>query len=399
MARTCPKCGNPVPRPDADPDSAQQDCPTCGAPLDAEIDPTPAAPRPGQVPPARSDAFDRIKHFIQTAQPPSGQVARPFSLSVHVDLARCALGTRLWIPGTILTTGGLLLGLLFFYIGTQVDRVAALALGTLAAAAVLWTVALNALAVAKTLDLRMGTATPSPDGRRPRTVPRAGFGQSLRKLMEKDSPLVRSVTRWVSAGLLGCWLLGLVVLACSVVGLAGQIGRALMGAFLGVQVLLMAAGFVWLVFVCQILAVHPLFIHQRTRSDANLFKPVLRLLRSPPAGLDAELFNLSCGIVVMLLLGALALAAAYAVVLILDAAVLEHGLMQVLSASPLARFSKYGLAAEPSLGLQAAGILATVSLSAVLGLLLSAVACYWGTAAYALGARSAFRRHIEDLLR
>jgi hypothetical protein len=306
---------------------------------------------------------------------------------------------RLWLPGTFLTTGGLLLGLLLFYIGIQVDRVLGLALGSLAVSAVVWTVTLTALATAQTLQLRVA-ATPSPSGRRRSGGgSAAGFGRAIRVLMEHGSPLVRSSTRWVGAGLLGCWLLGLAVLACSVVGLAGQVGRALMGAFLGVQVLLMAAGFLWIVAVCQALALHPVLVPHRVRASTNLFKPVLRLLRNPPSGLYAELFHLSSGIVIVLLAGAAVLFAAYAIVLTLDAAVLEESLMRVLSASPLARFSKYGLAAEPSLGLQAAGLLATVSLAAVLGLLLSVVASYWGTAAYALGARSPFREKIDGLVK
>lgn len=299
----------------------------------------------------------------------------------QVEIFRISLASRSFLPASVVTTSGICTCLFCYYVGSQIDPLLKVVLLSLGLGVVVLSVTVAAATVTRSLS----------EGMDERGRSRAGplrFFRSLKVLTERGSEVIRSASRWVGAGLAGFWLIGLAVMICASVGLVGRLGQILMGALLGAQVLLMACGFAWLLLVLGALILHPSLasIARNRRRSLPLF--ILKLLRRGPVGLSAELLRLAAGMGVVLLCGLAVLSLAYGLVLTLNSAMLEKSLMQVLSASPLARMTGQELASEPSLGLQIAGVLATLSLSAVLGLLLAIVASYWGTAALLLSART-----------
>ena len=338
-------------------------------------------PVPIQEPPVPIRGFEALERAVEHSKRSPVTYER---LSGQWALFLLSLRSLWWVPATTLTTGGLLSGLFLFYVGHRMGPLASLALGSIGVSVVVWTFASAAVTTSQLVAIRMKRGSAS-----------VGYFRSLRLLLEHRTGTLRRLATWVFLGWVGFWLFNISVVGSSIVGLAGETGRTLLGALLGVQVLLTLFGLVWIGLIFAALTTQPTLSlsHPSSREGRERSGALLDAWRiwGPESSARRPLMAMTGGLMSLILGGGGLLAVGYRLVLELDRSIAGPRLAELLGASPLAGLLGIPLAAEPSLSLQVAGITATVSLAGVTGLLLGLTSCYWGLAGHVLKNNPGFK--------
>ncbi len=380
MLIKCPHCGKKA-LSDKYPPGQPIGCPECGSLVEI------TRKRDGETgtrlikeDPVHLKGFDKLEKTIlkSSKDPAMGE-----RLSGQWALFVVSLQSHAWIPSSIFTTGGLLAGLFLFYVGYRIGPLAWVLLGSVGLAVSVWTFAAAAVAAGHLIDLRWGNPKSS-----------VGFFRSLRLLFEHRTGTLRRIGFWVFIGWVGFWLFNITVLGSSIIGLAGTTGRALLGALLGVQVLLTLSGLVWIGLILAALVTQPTMSLPSLSSKKTALMDGWRIW-GPESTARRPLMVMTAGLISVFAAGGVLLRIGYRVVIQLNIMVAGKSLEEILSASPLAGLMNVPLAVEPSFSLQLAGITATISLAAVTGLLLGIIAHYWAVASHVFARNPGFIKWIK----
>ncbi|MCD6499059.1 MAG: hypothetical protein J7M25_12285 [Deltaproteobacteria bacterium] len=366
----CPECGAQV-FDELPPGGTERTCPDCGSLLRVHVysgkvdlfvvDP-PHTPLKGSA---------RIVRATEI-------LARETNLSLqhHIRLMSATL-TAPWTKVTVvpLTLATLVLfGAL--YVAHGIDPMVGIIVAAGGAAIGAWLVTLTATVTAQT-TYRLAT-------NEARAVP---FGRMFRMLLEHGTKT--AIWRWLIAGLVMVALLITAVTFCSLSGLAGTPGRMLLGLVLGLEVLLIGALLPVAFIIATGLFVQPLAACRHKRVGFRL------LSAWKDIGANQTHLLVSAAVTgAMALTGAVIWLFGIDLSLEVDQAISQQALATVLSTSALGPVIGLSPAIDPTIGQQVAGILATVSLAAALGVLLSPSVLYWGSASAAL----AMRPEMDNLL-
>ncbi len=372
MPIVCPNCSrNSVP--EDLPLNQAATCPECGRLVklqeqDGKITAVPVAEQPVHM-----EGFAALEKKISASKSEPSQYER---FSGQLALFVLAFRSRAWIPATIFTTGGLLGGLFLFYVGWRIGPLATFILGSAGAAVAIWTFTAAAVASCRLIYLRDSNPNSA-----------VGFFRSVRLLFEHKTGILRRITTWVFAGWLGFWVFNFLVASSSATALAGITGRTIMAALMGAQVLMTLCGLIWILLVTAALAALPVLSLPSAKKVS--FVDAWRIW-GPNSSARRPLMVMSGALAVVVSGGGVLLRIGYRLVLEFNTLIAGENLKQILSASPLAALLDVPLAVEPSLSLQVAGLIATVSLAAVTGLMLGITAHYWGVASRVLSCNPGF---------
>jgi hypothetical protein len=314
----------------------------------------------------------------------SGEASFFHSVAGQLALLGASVRTLVWVPAAGLTTAGLLAAFFCLYVGSRIGPLATAAGLSLGVAVALWAFGAAAVVSALLLDTRFRRANPKP-----------GFGTVLRQLLERRTGVMRRLAFWCFTAVGGLWLCGVAVSLFSVVGLTGPLGKTVMAALLGAQVLIVISGFAWMLIACAVVIAQPALACTADKAHRGRLFDGWRLWGAQPV-LRSMLTALTVAVLGLLFVGGLALESGYTLVLHINQSVAGPSLREILSATPLAPYLGLPLAAEPALSQQTAGLLATVSLAAVSGLLLGLTAVHWGAAGLALASHPALARALEN---
>lgn len=380
MLIKCPHCGKKA-LSDKYPPGQPIGCPECGSLVEFLKNKDGAVrTRLIKEDPVHVKGFETLEKTILTANDDPAMVER---LSGQWALFVVSLRSHAWIPTSVLTTGGLLAGLFLFYVGYRIGPLAWVLLGSVGLAVSIWTFAAAAVTAGHLIDLRLGN---------PRS--KVGFFRSLRLLFEHRTGTLRRIGFWVFLGLVGFWMFNITVLGSSIIGLAGATGRILLGALLGVQVLLTLSGLVWIGLILAALVTQPTMSLPSLASKKTALMDGWRIW-GPDSTARRPLMVMTGGLVSVFVAGAVLLRIGYEVVIQLNIMVAGKTLEEIISASPLAGLMNVPLAVEPSFSHQLAGITATISLAAVTGLLLGITAHYWAVASHVFARNPGFIKWIK----
>lgn len=372
MPILCPHCSrNSIPE-DLPRDGAAT-CPECGRLVELQEQNGEVAAAPVSEDPVHMKGFAALENAVRA----SANEPLPYErFSGQWALFILAFRSRTWIPISFFTTAGLLGGLFLFYVGWRIGPLAAFVLGSAGFAAALWTFTVAATASCRLIYLRSSN---------PHSA--VGFFRSVRLLFEHRTGVLRRISIWIFTGWLGFWIFNFLVAGSSVVALAGTTGRTIMAGLMGVQVLMTLCGLVWIGLVTTALVALPVLSLPSLKNVT--FVDAWRIW-GPDSSARRPLMVMSGALAVIVLGGGALLRIGYRLVLEFNSLIAGETLQKILSASPLAALLDIPLAIEPSLALQTAGIVATVSLAAVTGLLLGITAHYWGTASRVLSCNPGF---------